>query len=207
MGMAAPDVVLFVVGFLLFGGAVTAIVVQGGPSALAGGGAATTVYAIDFATKSVDVGKDAVADFNGQHKASINVTTHNVSVMHVTVQCSDPASALPAGGFNIQLQIQPPAGIAAPPAKVGVCGQTISVDIPVASVPPKTSGAGSSPDDAAANLPMAENHTAALGTWVITTNGARGGLPVGAPSNPSNPGGSLVLKADVWEAKATAVPK
>jgi len=208
MGMAAPDVVLFIVGALLFGGAVTALMVQGGPAALGGtGGSATGIYTVDYETKTVDAAKEAVSDFSVQHKATLNMTTLNVTSIKVVIQCTDPASNVPNAEFNIQVQVQPPGGIAAPKPTFGICGQKIEIPIPVAALPPKTTVTGSSPADAAAHVPHDTNESAAAGTWVVTTSGGRAGgqLPVGIPAG--NPGGTILLQADQWDSKITAVPK
>src|ERR1051325_8168097 len=91
MGMAGPDIVLFVVGFLLFAGAGYALVAQGGLNG--DGGSPTNVFSVLYPLSRGEVGKENVADFASVTK-TFQVAQTNVSKMVVSIACNDP---LPGG--------------------------------------------------------------------------------------------------------------
>lgn len=206
MKMAGPDILLFVVGALLLGGATFAIVAQGGPSAL-GGGSPTGIYDVTYATGTVDVMKQPVSDFSVATKFDAKVAQTNVTKLIIAVACTDPASALPAGGFNLRIEVTPPNGIPAPKPTFGICGQAIKVEVPVAAVPPKTSAQGSDAKAAEQSIPQDANATRAVGSWSISVQGARAGgtAPVGVPVG--NPAGSVNVQAETWTAKLAPLTK
>src|SRR5688500_8402543 len=105
MGMAGPDIVLFVVGFVLFAGAGYALVAQGD---LGGGSSPTNAYSVLYPLSKVEAGKANVPDF-GSASPTIPVTLGNVTKVTVTLACND---AVPGGTFNLQVNIEPPNGIA-----------------------------------------------------------------------------------------------
>ncbi|MFA5861362.1 MAG: hypothetical protein WDA16_06660 [Candidatus Thermoplasmatota archaeon] len=205
--MAGPDIVLFIVGALLLGGATFAIVSQGGPAAL-GGGSPTGVYDVTYSTSLVEVQKQPVADFGAPQKVSVDVKAMNVTKIIVSVQCSDPASTLPVGAFNLQLQVTPPAGIEAPKSVGAACGQTLKIEVPIASAPPKTSTQGKDARSAEANIPTDANAARAVGSWSISVQGTRaGGTPLPSSGIPGNPGGAIVVQAEKWAAKLSPLTK
>jgi hypothetical protein len=200
MGMAGPDIVLFVVGFLLVAGAGYALVAQGGLED--GGGSPTNTYSVLFPLSKVEAGKANVPDF-ASASLTIPVTTTNVTKMTVTLACND---AVPGGTFNLQVEIEPPNGIE-PVTKGATCDGSVEIDVPVAEVPPPTAAAGADRATAAATVGQSPDAAKAVGDWKITIGGARGGsggLPIQPPGSPS---GSVTLNAQQWAPELTPVVK
>lgn len=199
MRMAGPDIVLFVVGALLFGGAALAIAnTEGG---LGGDASALGIYNVDYAAKSLEVGTESVADFRNA-EATFEVTTLSVGKIVVVVDCNDAANT--AVPFTLQVQVEGPNGLKSDPVSGNCAGET-SIEIPVSAQPPATTVRGSTTDEAQANLPQSGNETRAVGTWTVTVTGGRSGAPVGIPVG--SPGGSITLNAEQWEARLTPVQK
>jgi hypothetical protein len=195
MGMAGPDIVLFVAGLLLFAGAGYALVAQGG---LDGGTSATGTYSVLYPLGKVEVGKENVADFGSATKTfPVNLT--NVSKMTISIVCAD---TVPGGTFNLQIGVDAPGGIEVDP-KAGACGSKIDIDVPIADVPASGLATGADRDAAARSLGMDANATRAVGEWKVTVNGARGGALPGLPAG--NPSGSIVLTAQQWTPELTPV--
>lgn len=194
MRMAGPDIVLFAVGALLFGGAVYALALQGGFAALSGG-ANAALYDVTFTAKTIEAGKQAVSDYTSA-KATFNVNESNVTKVTIRIACADP---VPAGNtFNLQIRVEAPNGLTVPP-KTGACGTTIEIPIKLATLPGKLAATGATPDEAIQNLPADANATRAKGAWTITVNGGRG-TPVAIPAG--NPSGNIILNVDSWDARA-----
>lgn len=196
MGMAGPDIVLFVVGFVLFAGAGYALVATGG----VGDGSPTNVYSVLFPLSQVEAGKESVADFGSFSKA-VPVDAANVSKMVVTLACTD---TVPGGTFTLQVRIEPPNGLE-PVTKGAACGSKVEIDVPVAEVPPSTAVSGSDRDAAAATLGSDASATRAVGEWKIAVSGARGGALPGLPAG--NPSGTITLVAHQWAPELTPVVK
>lgn len=198
MGMAGPDIVLFVVGFVLFAGAGYALVAQGD---LGGGGSPTGAYSVLFPLSKVEAGKANVPDF-GTSSVTVPVTLTNVSKVTVTFACNDVVPA--SGTFTVQVNIEPPNGLEKV-TKGATCSGKMEFDVPVASVPPPTAVAGRDKNAAAATLGSDANATRAAGDWKISVSGARGGTPVGLPAG--NPSGTVTLVASQWAPELTPVVK
>ncbi|GEM_PF-6048341 len=202
MRMAGPDVVLFIVGALLFGGALTAIIVTQGPGAFTGtAGSPSGLYSVTWTTASGTPKSLQVSDFTGGSvKGSVNGT--NVDKVTVSVTCSDPASA--AVPFAISVNVDGPNNLKGKGS--GNCGDKIEVVVKVQDVPGPTSASGSTPEAAASSLPANPNATAGVGDWTITFSGSRGptgALPVPAPG----PSGTISLVAETFSPKLDPVAK
>lgn len=196
MRMAAPDIVLFAVGLLLFSGASYAIVTTGGGLGQTSGAG---FFTVTYAAAPVEAGAADVASFRSA-TVEIPVTTQNVTRITVSVECADPAAAAAtAAPFTLQITVTPPAGIAAPEPTSGTCGDDVAVLVPVADLPAGGAVLGSTEDEARANLAASENATKAVGSWSVAVTGGRGGGPVpGLPTGAGDPGGRIVLTADQW---------
>ena len=203
MRMAGPDIVLFVVGALLFGGATFAIVKTEGGSTLGSPGAASGAYSVTFTekellTKGADV-PDAAAG-----TADLAVALDNVGTIQVSVSCADPSPA-PVGQLSIQVAIAGPNGLKG--SGSGACGTPVVVKIPIAQKPSDTSASGNTQSDAEKSLAAPENATAAKGSWKVTITGGRG-TPVGLPAGtPAEPAAHIELKAFGWTPKLTPLGK
>lgn len=196
MRMAGPDIVLFVIGALLFGGATYAIVSQ--PGGLGGAGSALGAFNVAWSPELVELESEPVANLRSGEVA-FNVTRTDVSAIVVTLECSDAAPVSPVP-FNVQVSVAGPHGLAKEGS--GSCGQPIVIEVPTGFALPTEKGvvAGSTEAEARANL-AADGNTTATGTWTVTVSGSRGQtptLPVGDPS------GSVTLAVEV--AKATLTP-
>lgn len=193
MRMAGPDVVLFVVGALLFGGAGYAIYSEG--SGLRGASSALGVFEVTYATAQREVGSEAIEVRDGS--VVFDVTDANVASVVVTIDCSDGAAGN-ALAFTLEVTVTGPNGLASEAS--GTCGTPIEVEVPVAEAPTRNTVAGSTEEEARENLPVSENATAAQGAWTVTLTGDRAAgpgpaLPVPIP----DPTATATLKVAVWE--------
>lgn len=195
MRMAGPDIVLFVVGALLFGGATYAIVSEG---ALGTTGSAAGVFNVAYETETVELDSLAVADYRSA-TLEFDVAQGNVSKLVVTLGCTDPVSA--AVPFTIQATLTGPGGLMGEGS--GACGTAIVIEVPVADAPTAATVLGSTEDEARENLPEADNATAAQGAWTLEISGGRQGAPPILPVG--NPGGTAVVSAEVWTPTFTPV--
>lgn len=204
MRMAGPDIVLFVVGAVLFGGATYAITQQ--PGGLTGVTSAAGVFDVTFQTSEAEIGNEAVASFRSGNVA-FEVDEGNVTRLTFAVVCNDPAGA--AVPFSISLTLTPPAGIPAPDPVNGNCGSDISIEIDVAPAPTAASVPGSTEDEARRNLATFPNATRAVGTWTVDFTGARqgGGTPLPIPGVAGDPGGSITLTAETWQPRFAPVQR
>jgi len=203
MRMAGPDIVLLVVGALVFGGATYAIAKQ--PGGLTGNASAAGVFTVTFVTSEAEGGEADVGSFR-QASTTFDLEDRNVSRVTFDVVCSDPATA--AVPFVIQLTVTPPAGIPAPEPKSGNCGSAITVDVPIADVPETASVPGTLEEDARANLAEFPNATRAIGTWTIDVSGARQGGPAGAlPIPAGDPSGAIALTIESWEPRFAPIQR
>lgn len=201
MKLVGADIVLLVVGVVLFATAGTALV-QGGYLAANGGGAAspTGAYNVAYSTSELKLAAQTVADMTSADLAT-KVTTANVTKAVVRVDCSD---SVPAGGpaFTLTVTVTAPNGLKADPV-TKPCG-TIEIDVAVAPVPPPGTVQGGTPKEAAKNLGASADAAKAEGDWKVHVAGFRGtagALPVVHPS------GSMSLSVLVWRATVAAVPK
>lgn len=200
MRMAGPDIVLFVVGLLLFGGAGYAIIASDG--GLSATGSASGVFNVAFTTSEAEIATEGVGSFRD---ASIPFTIEelNVSLVTFTIDCQDPAAG--AVPFQLTITVTSPNGTASDP-ETTACASGIVIDFPVATVPPPTVASGNS--EAAADEDLAERATssAAVGEWTLTITGDRSGAPV-LPVPVAEPTGSATLTVQKWEPEFTAVPR
>lgn len=190
MQMAGPDIVLFVVGALLFGGATYAIVTS---DDLGGSTSALGVFQVSYTSSLVELGQETPASLRSA-TATFDVTQANVSALTLTISCTGATAGGPVP-FNLQVTVEGPGGITTD--GTGTCASGVTIDIPVAAMPPATSVAGTTEAEANDNLALAENATAAQGAWTVTVSGSRqgtGALPVPV----GDPGGTIVLAAEVW---------
>lgn len=202
MRMAGPDIVLLVVGALLFGGATYAIAQQ--PGGLTGQASAAGVFSVTFPLSEAEIGNEAVGSYRSA-SVTFDVTQENVTRLTFTAVCNDAASA--AVPFTITLTLTPPAGITAPGPVSGPCGSDLSLPIDVASAPADSAVPGTTEDEARENLAEQDNATAALGTWTVDVSGARGptgGLPL---PGAGDPGGSISLIAETWAPRFAPVQR
>lgn len=207
MRMAGPDVVLFVVGALLFGGASAAIVTSdGGIDALTGGGgSALGVFTVTYGTDVVEGEAQQVADFGSTGPVQFDVNNTRVSKVFVVLSCSD--AAVGPAAFQVTVTVEGPNGIATEPQTVA-CGN-VEIPVDVTPVPPATNVQGATQAGAEANIPQEANATKAVGTWKVSVSGQRGGVspPGGLPVNPGNPSGSIALDVEIWEPTLAPVQK
>ena len=200
MRVAGPDVILFVVGLLLFSGAGYALVVQGGAGVLGQPGSATGVYDVAFPLETVEVDAADVADF-GSAQATFQVNATNVKRVVVLVECSE---TLPGGTFNLRAEVTGPNGLAAEPA-FGQCNSPFEVEVPVATPPEAGTAQGGTFEQARASVAADANATAAQGEWVVSVTGSRGGTLPGLPAG--NPSGRIVMNVERWEPELTPVQR
>lgn len=198
MRMAGPDVVLFIVGALLFGGALTAIIVTQGPGAFSGTAGGAGAFTVSWPTTTKDLAKVQVADFSAA-SASFKVDQTNVGNVTVKVNCQDS----PVGGaasFALTVKVEGPSGIA-PVTKNANCGDRIEIPVHVQNAPPATAVANS--DD----VPAAS--TVGQGDWKVTVSGQRpapGGVGLPLPGQ-TNPGGDIGLTVETFAAKVESIGK
>jgi hypothetical protein len=206
MRMAGPDVVLFIVGALLFGGALTAIIVTQGPGAFSGSaGSPIGVYTVSWPTSTQET-KTNVADFSsGSTTATVNGT--NVDKVTIRVDCAETVpSAAAAAPFAISVNVDGPGGLHGKGA--GNCGDKIEVPVKVQDVPAGTTAQGSTPDAAAASLPPQANATMGVGKWTITFSGARSTPATALPGTvPGAPGGDVAVVVETFAPKLDPVVK
>lgn len=200
MRMAGPDVVLFVVGALLFGGATYAIIASDGGL---GGTSAAGVFDVTFAASEVAIDEVAVGSMRAG-TADFQVNQTNVGAIIVTIACADQAGAV--APFNLQVQVSGPNGLTGEGS--GACGQDATIEIPVSESPPAIAVPGSTEDEARANLPALDNATRAAGAWSVTVSGGRSAGPASAlPVPVGDPSGTITLTASVWEPTFTPVQR
>lgn len=202
MRMAGPDIVLFVVGALLFSGATAAIVTrEGGVGALGAGGSALGIYDVTYSTRTVEGEAAAVASF-ASHTSEFDVNNTDVSVVTIVIACTDP---VPAGStYALRVEVTAPNNLTVEPQDVQ-CG-AVEIPVEVTPVPSRTTIQGGTAAEARANLGRDANATKALGTWTVTVTGSRGAAPIGLPG-PAVPSGSIALKVETWEPTLTPVQK
>lgn len=201
MRMAGPDIVLFVVGAVLFGGATYAIVsLDGG----LGNTSAAGFFAVFFSTIDEELTREPVGDLRS---ATLDVTVDEAAARHLaaltfTLECADLAAGA-AAPFTLQLAVEGPNGQTGDAS--GACGSAVEVPFEIAEIPVDTVAPGSTEEDARAAFEEsihAGEPSTAVGTWRVSVSGGRGGptgvIPVG------NPSGAIVVMAQEWEATFTA---
>lgn len=200
MRMAGPDIVLFVVGLLLFGGAGYAIITSDG--GLSASGSASGIYAVTWSTSEVEVATESVDSFRD---ASIpfTVSEQNVSRVIFTVDCQDAAGA--AVPFQLSVTVTSPDGNTTEPTSAA-CGDDIVIDIEVAPVPPATNVQGGTEEAARENLHLAEQASAAVGEWTLIITGDRSSAPA-LPVPVTEPTGSATMAVETWEPSFAPVPR
>lgn len=196
MKMAGPDIILFVIGALLFAGAGYGLVATGGN--LGGTTSALGVFDVTYTTSESEVGSKTVAGFSGQNVLEFDADKEDIVTMTVAVACTDPAAAV--APFRVVVKVEGPNGLKG--EGDGTCGSTIEVPVAVSDVPPATSVQAQTEQEAHENL-EAHHNTTAVGKWTVTINGARGSVPPGVPAG--NPSGSVTLIAEQWAPKFSPV--
>lgn len=198
MRMTGPDIVLFVVGALLFGGATYAIVnLDGG---LTGAGSALGSFTATWSAKETEVGSVNVGSVRSAEE-TFEVETTGVTTVTVVVACNDPVPG--PGGFNVQISVAGPNGLTGEGS--GACNGEIAVPIKVDTPPPDLLVRGNTESEARENLPVSQNATRAVGAWTVTVSGGRaGGLP-GLPG--TDPSGTITLNAETYEARLSPLQK
>lgn len=200
MRMAGPDLVLFVVGALLFGGASYAIVSDGGIGATS----ALGVFQVSFATSTEEVGAEPVASFRSA-EASFDVAGGPISRVLVTIDCDDVAAGA-AAPFALQVEVSGPNGLAAEPTS-GTCGTPLEIPVHVADVPADTTVQARTEDEARDALSTEANVTAAQGTWTVKVTGGRSAGPVPLQPPAAEPAGRIVLSVETWAPTFTPVQR
>lgn len=189
MRIAGPDIVLFVVGAVLFAGATYAIVATDGSG---GAGSALGVFTVTFAPEIEEVGSEDVASMRAA-SLEFDVNASRVLSVIVLVSCQE-AAPVPVP-FAIQVDVAGPNGLTGTGS--GNCGTDITVIVDVGeSAPERTTVAGSNEAEARANLD-AGDASAASGTWTVDISGARAQqspLPVPVVE----PGGSVTLSVETY---------
>lgn len=202
MRMAAPDIVLLVVGALLFGGATFAIAKQ--PGGLTGATSAAGFFDVTYSLSEAEIGSEAVSNFR-TGSVTFDVTQQNVTRLTFAVTCTDPAGAtIP---YNLQLTLTPPAGIPVPKPVSGACGNGITIEIPITDAPSGATARGSTQIEATANLAPAANSTRAVGAWTVDYSGARRGGPATLPLPAGDPEGSISVTAETWAPRFAPVQR
>lgn len=198
MRMTGPDIVLFVVGAVLFGGATYAIVNMDG--GLGGTGSALSQFTVTWSAKETEVGSADVGSVRDA-ETSFDVATEGVTTVTVVVACSDPVPG--PGAFNVQIAVEGPNGLTGEGS--GACNGEISIPVEVDAAPSDTIVRGSLESEARENLPVSENATRAVGTWTVSVSGGRaGGLP-GLPG--TDPSGTITLTVETYEARLSPIQK
>lgn len=197
MRIAGPDVVLFVVGLVLFSGAGYALVETGGL-----GASATGIYDVRYASADVELASGTIASYQS---ASVPFTLDRVGLASLTIAltCTD---TVPGGTYNYQVQVEPPAGSNVTVDPVGgACNGERLIEVPLSTPPNATATLqADSLDEANARAAQWETDTSYRGEWTVTIAGARGGAgPIpGLPAAP--PAGSLVVTGKAWNATVAA---
>ncbi len=190
MRMAGPDIILFVIGALLFAGAGYGLVATGGLDS--GATSALGVFNVRFTSATVDLDPQSVPDLGGQREVKFDVTQADVSAVTVTVRCGGTAAALP---FTITVNVAGPNGLAG--QGNGNCANGATIDIPVTTAPTAAAVQANTEAEAREALPQSANATLAQGSWTITLNGARGGgIPNVAQTNPT---GTVGMSLETWQ--------
>lgn len=204
MRMAGPDIVLFVAGALLFGGASFAIVQQGGLGALGEETSALGAFDVTFETRRAEIETQDVASFRSA-ELTFDVNATNVATAFIVVECTD-SQVSSASPFTIEVTVTP-AGNATGATSTGNCGSPIEITIPVAEVPAATRASGTTESEARANFPASENATAAAGAWTVTLSGARSGPtgPIPGQVPAPAPSGTVRFEVEQWEPRFSAV--
>lgn len=206
MRLAGPDIVLFVVGLLLFGGASYAIYEQGGLAALQEQTSALGQFTVAFPTSSTEVDTRDVANLRSAEE-TFDVNASRVSHVFVVVTCTDQQAGTVAP-FNLEVQVAGPNGLTG--EGIGTCGTDIPVEVMVADVPDGTTIAAETETEAEEVYHGLEteqngNVTRARGTWTVTVTGARSAGPLPVPEQVPPPSGSITLSIEQWEPRFTAV--
>ena len=197
MRMAGPDIVLFVVGALLFGGASFAIAnTEGG---LAGAGSALGIFQVAWSASEEEVGSADVASVRSATE-TFTIDAQNVASVVVEVSCSDPAPG-PAA-FTVTVDVTGPNGLSG--SGSGSCSAGVVVPVEIAPAPAPGQVQGATEEEARRNLAPGGNATA-NGQWTVTVSGGRGGGAVPVPV--ADPSGTITLSIETYEARLTPIQR
>lgn len=198
MRVAGPDIILFLVGLVLFSGATTAILLEDG--GLGGQTSALGIFDVTYTTSTEALAPVAAPDMRAA-TATFEVKEGNVTTVLVRASCQDPAGA--AAPFALQIAVEGPNGLTG--EGTGTCAGA-EVDIPVSMTPPDGSVPGTTEAEARDNLATDANATRAVGTWTVTVSGARQGAPpLGIPVG--NPSGNIELEVERYAPRLTPVQR
>lgn len=202
MRIAGPDVILFVVGLLLFAGASYAIYQEGGFSAQT-----SPLGVFTFAHATADErATDIDVDSYQSGSATFVLNQTDVSKVTVVVACT-PATQAPAT-YEISVTVTPPPGSNLTEATgSGQCGADIAIEIPVTNVPTNGTVEGTTLEEAQANY-RAANATLAQGEWEVAWSGSYAtpaGPPIPNPIPVPPPGGSIGVDVERWTTTFTPV--
>lgn len=207
MRLAGPDIVLFVVGLLLFSGASYAIYEQGGLAALQEPTSALGQFAVVFDTSTVELETRDVASMRSVDE-TFDVNASRVSQVTVVVTCTD-AQAANVAPFQLQVQVSGPAGLTGEGS--GTCGTDIPIEIDVADVPAETLIGAETQTEAEEAYHELEteqadaNLTRAQGSWTVSVTGGRSAGPLPVPDQVPPPSGSIAFTFQQWEPRFNAV--
>lgn len=201
MRMAGPDIVLFVVGLALFGGASYAIYTL--DDDVGGSASALGVFQVTFSPTLQEIESIDVQSLRSvTQEFDVNVT-HPLNVV-VLVECGGGPAQIGGVPFQMQVSVEGPTGQTAEGS--GQCGQDILIEIPVGTMPESAAVAGSTEDEARANLAPSEEAADVNGTWTVTIAGSRGQqTPVAVPV--VDPPGTITLSVEIAEPQFSGVQR
>lgn len=158
MRIAGPDVVLFVIGLLLFSGSVYGLVATG---AFEGDTSALGAYSLSWSEETEET---TLTEFATENSAPFNFTINENGVLAVTVvvACQHAATTPPGVTTSVDVTLTGPNGLNGTGA--GECGSPVTIDIPVDELPASGSAHADSPEAAVAEV-TADVGKDALGEW------------------------------------------
>lgn len=199
MRMTGPDLVLFVVGALLLGGASFAIATMDG--GFGDSGSALGIYDVAWEERTVEVGSANVASVRSATE-TFEVAHSHLAAIVVTVECQDAAGALPVA-FQLQVEVEGPDGLTG--EGTGSCAGGSTTTVEVGTRPADGAVSGTTEQEARENLAADGNTTRGSGTWTVTVSGSRGSgagpVPVGDPA------GTITLEAQTYEPRFSPVQR
>lgn len=200
MRIIVADVVILVVGLLLFASAGTALYVRGDLSTATTSPIGLYNVVVSESTKEIDT-----QSVSSMQSASprFRVGDGNVTVVLVEVTCTDNQVGA-ASPFTYGVTVTGPQNLRGSSGPGRPCSGIQRIEVPVAAAPSTTSAQGGSPGEAEQSLMSSANRTRAQGDWTVTISGSRsnaGPLPVPAPQ------GSVTLSVTQWRAALTPVSR
>lgn len=181
MRMFGPDLVLFVVGALMLGGATYGLIVTP-PAGSAGGDSNLGLYKVSWkeATNESDGGR--FTEGGAAIDATTNVTGTNLGKIIFSLDCKDPSPAASAQPFRYSFEVHMvPEGVTKPEAQTGIaCGKVTEIEVPIQAKPADTQISSGTLERAKTDAANLGNATGS-GDYHFKLSGARGqSIPVGA---------------------------